>query len=307
MKRIIFLTGMLLPLLGYCQSSDTTIHKKFLTTSPRLGGINVTDMVAPVESNGNSFTIQQAVADIGIPLYKNFKSAHPVFIKSGIRYEGLFLSGDESISSNSFHSLTVPLLASYSFSRTASISFIGLATVGSDFKSNIQANDILYTAGVRIGFRPGNSFRYGITLTYISNYSGKFLLPIPDIDWTISKRLSLTAVLPARGSLMYKLSDAQSLGVTVGLGGSMYRLNDGDQQQYLHFRQNSAGLRYECKLGEKWKLNLVAGHTFLQRLETFNMDQTVPFDGFTKLNDRVANISYQQNSFMFQGGLSYEF
>src|ERR1700752_2572111 len=169
MKQIILLTGMLLPLLGYCQNADTTIAKKFITTSPRLGGINVTDMVAPIAAKGNSFTIQQAIADIGIPLYKNFRSAPPLLIKSGIRYEGLFLSGNQSISSNTFHSLPVPLLASYSLSPTTSISFIALATVGSDFKSNVEANDILYTAGIRIGFRPGNSFRYGITLTYISN------------------------------------------------------------------------------------------------------------------------------------------
>jgi hypothetical protein len=51
---------------------------------------------------------------------------------------------------------------------------------------------------------------------------------------------------------------------------------------------------------------MIAGHT-LQKLETFNMDQKVPFDRFNKLNDRVVSLSYHQNSFIFQGGASYEF
>jgi len=302
-----FLTGMLLPLLGYCQNSDTTRHSRFLTTSPRLGGINVNYIVTPVNTNGNTLTIQQPIVDIGIPVYKDFSTVHAVLIKTGIRYQGLFLSNADNISGARFHSLTVPLLLNYSLSRSTSISFIGLATIASDFKQNPEASDILYTTGIRLGFRPGNKLRYGITLTYISNYSGKFLLPIPDVDWMIDNKWSFTAIIPARATLRYKLTEAQSLGITGGLDGSMYRLNEDQQSQYLHLRQNSAGLIYEVKLDKRWKLSMVAGHTFMQKLQIFNMDQKVPFDGFNKLNDRVANVSYRQNSFIFQGGINYEF
>lgn len=300
--------GMLLPVLGYCQSVDSSsIHKKFTTTAPLLGGVNITNIVAPLDANGNTLTMQQPIVDVGFPVYKDFSTAHPILIKTGIRYQGLFLSGEQNIGSNEFHSITVPLLLNYSLSRSTNISFVGLATVGSDFKRSISSDDILYTAGVRVGFRPGKSFRYGITLAYISNYSGKFLLPIPDIDWTISNKLSLAGIIPARASLKYKLSAIQSLGITGSLNSSMYRLNEDGKDQYINLQQNSAGLIYDLKLSQRWKLNLIAGHTFSQRLETFNMDQKVSFDGFTKLNDRVANISYRQNSFIFQGGMSYEF
>lgn len=300
--------GMLLPVLSYCQSVDSSsIHKKLTTTAPLLGGVTITDIVSPVNAGSNTLTMQQPIADLGFPVYKDFSTPHPLLIKTGIRYQGLFLSGEQNIGSNEFQSVTVPLLVNYSLSRSTSISFVGLATVGSDFKRTIEAEDILYTVGVRVGFRPGNSFRYGITLIYTSNYSGKFLLPLPDIDWTISNRLSLTGIIPARASLKYKLSEIQSLGITASFNGSMYRLNDEAQDQYIHLRQNSAGLIYDLKLSRRWKFNLIAGHTFLQRLETFNMDQKVSFDGFSKLSDRVANIAYLQNSFIFQGGISYEF
>jgi hypothetical protein len=308
MKRSFFLIGMLLPVLGYCQGVDSSsMHKKLTTTAPLLGGVTVTDIISPVDAGGNTFTMQQPIVDVGFPVYKDFSAAHPILIKTGIRYQGLFLSGEQNIGSNEFQSITVPLLLNYSLSRTTSISFVGLATIGSDLKRSIGAEDILYTAGVRIGFRPSKSFRYGITLAYISNYSGKFLLPLPDIDWTINNKLSLTGIIPARASLKYKLSEMQSLGITASLNGSMYRLNDEAKDQYLHLQQNSAGLIYDLKLSQRWKLNLVAGHTFSQRLETFNINQKVPFDGFTKLNDRVSNISYRQNSFIFQSGISYEF
>lgn len=304
MKRGLILISILLPVLGYCQSVDSSsMHKKLATTAPLLGGVTITDIVAPV----GTFTTQQPIVDIGFPVYKDFSAAHPILIKTGIRYQGLFLSGQQNIGSTQFQSITVPLLFNYSLSRTTSISFVGLATVASDFKQSIGAADILYTAGVRIGFRPSKSFSYGITLAYISNYSGKFLLPLPDIDWTINNKLSLTGIIPARASLKYKLSEIQSLGITASINASMYRLNDEAENQYLHLQQSSAGLIYDLKLTRRWKLNLIAGHTFLQRLETFNLNQQVSFDGFTKLNDRVANISYRQNSFIFQGGISYEF
>lgn len=308
MKRSLFLMGMLLPVLGYCQSVDSSsMRKKLTTTAPLFGGVNVTNIVTSIDANGNSLTMQQPIVDLGFPVYKDFSAPHPILIKTGIRYQGLFLSGKQNLGSNAFQSITVPLLLNYSLSRTTSISFVGLATVGSDFKRSIVTDDILYTVGVRIGFRPSKSFSYGVTLAYISNYSGKFLLPIPDIDWTISNKLSLTGVIPARVSLKYRLSEIQSLGITGSLNSSMYRLNEDTKDQYINLQQNSAGLIYDLKLTKRWKLNLIAGHTFSQRLETFNMNQKVPFDGFAKLNDRIANISYRQNSFVFQGGLSYVF
>lgn len=300
--------GMLLPVLSYCQSADSSsVHKKLTTTAPLLGGVSVTNSVAPVDAGGNTFTIQQPIVDVGFPVFKDFSAPHPILIKTGIRYQGLFLSDGQNISGNEFHSITVPLLVNYSLSHSTSITFVGLATIGSDFKRSIGAEDILYTAGVRVGFRQRKAFKYGITLVYTSNYTGKFLLPLPDIDWTISNRLSLTGIIPARASLKYKLSAMQSLGITASLNGSMYRLNRDAKDQYIHLRQNSAGLIYDLKLSRRWKLNMIAGHTFSQRLETFNMDQKVPFDGFSKLNNRVANVAYRHNSFIFQGGLSYEF
>jgi hypothetical protein len=308
MKRSLFLGGMLLPVLAWSQNADTTLRSKLITTAPRLGGITITNQVAPIKADGNTFTMQIPTADIGIPVYKKFTSKHPILIRTGIRYQGLLLSNEKNISSTNFHSITVPLLASYSLSRATNIGFIGMATIGSDFKTSIREEDVQYTAGVRFGFRQNKAFKYGVTMTYVRNYAGEYLLPLPDIDWTISKRLSLTAILPARASLKYKLTEAQSLGLTASIGGAMYRLNEaGKEKQYLHLRQSSGGLIYDLKLGQRWKLNLVAGHTFNQRLETFNMDQKVSFNGFSKLNDRKANVSYQQNSFIFQGGLSYQF
>lgn len=307
MKRNIFLAGMLLPVLGYSQNADSTAQSKLTTTAPRLGGINVSNLIAPIKANGSTVMVYQPVVDISIPVYKNFTSQHPVLIRTGIRYQGLLLSNEKQISSTNFHSITIPLLFNYSFSRATNMSFIGLASVASDFKRDLEGKDILYTVGVRLGFRQNRAFKYGVTLTYSDNYSGKFLLPLPDIDWTINKKLSLTGILPARISLKYKISEAQSLGITTSISGSMYRLNELGKDQYIHLQQSSAGLIYDLKLGQRWNLNLIGGHTFRQRLETFNMDQKVSLNGFGKINDRISNVSYQKNSFIFQGGISYQF
>jgi hypothetical protein len=307
MKKYIFLIGILLPLLSYSQNTDSLTRAKLTTTAPRLRGITISNMLAPVTANGNTFIMQQPVADIGIPLYKKFLTKHPIVVRAGIRYQGLLLSNEKNISSTNFHSITIPILFNYSFSRATTITFIGLASVASDFKQDLEANDILYTAGVRVGFRQNKAFKYGVTLTYSHNYSGSFLLPLPDIDWTISKRLSLAGILPARVSLRYKINTTQSLGITTSVNGVMYRLHQEKQAQYVHLRQNSGGLIYDLTFGRRWKLNLIAGHTFMQKLETFNIDQSVSLNKFGKLNDRISNVSYQQNSFIFQGGIGYQF
>ncbi|MFT3823179.1 MAG: DUF6268 family outer membrane beta-barrel protein [Chitinophagaceae bacterium] len=309
MRRSIFLAGMLLPILGYSQTNDSSNIRttKLVTTSPALGGVNISNLVAPVKANGQTFTMQQPVADIGIPLYKNFLTKHPVFIKTGVRYQGLFLSGEKNIGSNNFQSVTVPLLFSYVLSRSTSITLIATASVSSDFRRNIDAGDIIYTAGARIGFRQNRSFKYGLTLAYLSDYSGKYLLPVPDIDWSINKRLSLTALLPARASLKYKLTTAQSIGITAGFNNGLYALNSTPQKQYLQLQQYSGGLIYDLTIARNWKLNLVAARSFVQKLQTFNADQKVSLNNFGNLRKRVSNVSYEQNSFIFQGGISYQF
>lgn len=307
MKKSLFLVGILLSVFGHAQSTDSSRRSKLVTTSPRLGGITITDMVAPIKVDGGTCIIQSPIVDIGIPVYKHFRSKHPVLIRTGIRYQGLFLSNGDKIGGTNFHSITVPFLYSYSFSRATNIAFIGLAAVGSDFKQDLEAQDIQYTVGLRVGFNQNKAFKYGVTLAYTSNYSGTYLLPLPDVDWTINKRWNLTGILPVRLSLKYTFSEAQSLGITTSVGGSMYRLNEDTKAQYLHLRQNSVGLIYDLKLGQRWKLNLIGGYTFMQRLETFDMDQKIRLDGFSKLNDRVSNVSYQNNSVIFQGGITYVF
>ena len=295
-----------MPCLIHAQHPDSA-RSPFVTTAPRLGGVTITNLVAPIKTGGNTFLMQLPTVDIGVPLYKNFSTVHTVLIKTGVRYDGIVLNDEKNIGGSDFHSLTVPLLASYSFSRTTNLSLIGLATIASDFKQDIVADDILYTAGVRIGFQPKSTLRYGITLTYIHNYSGNFLLPLPDIDWMISKKWNLAGVLPARLSLKYKFVPSQSIGITSWYLGSMYRLNDGTEKQYLNLQQYSAGLIYDLNLGGRWRVTLSAGHTMLQRLETFGMDQKVSFNNFGKLYHRKANISYRENSFVAQGGISYRF
>ena len=290
------------------QRSDTIVHKKLVTSAPRLGGVTVTNTFIPVKADGNTFTIQMPTVDVGIPVYKNFRTKHPILVKTGIRYQGLILSDERKIGSNNFHSISIPLLINYSFSRATNLSFISSTSINSDYKQDIEAEDILYTVGVRIGIHQNRKFKYGVTLAYTKGYSGTFLIPVPDIDWTINKRLTFTAILPARASLKYKLSEVQSLGATAWLAGNnMYRLNEPEKEQYIHLQQTNAGIIYDAQLGQRWKFSLIAGYTITQKLQTFNTDQKISFNSFADLNRRSANVSYQQKSVVVQTGISYQF
>jgi hypothetical protein len=290
------------------QHSDTTIHKKFVTTAPRLGGVTVTNTFIPVKADGNTFSIQMPTVDISIPVYKNFRTKHPILFKAGVRYQGLILSDEQKIGSNAFHSISIPLLFSYSLSRATNFAVITSTSFNSDYKREMKAEDILYTVGFRVGIHQNRKFKYGVTLAYTKGYSGTFLLPIPDIDWTINQHLILTAILPVRATLKYKLSEVHSLGVTAWLAGNnMYRLNEAEKEQYIHLQQTNAGIIYDARLGQRWKFSLTAGYTLMQKLQTFDMDQKISFNRFADLNHRNANISYQEKSFVVQTGISYQF
>src|ERR1700733_13532487 len=91
MKRALLLAGILLPFIGFTQTPDSNRQSKLLTVAPRLGGIALTDAVTPMRINGAGSMVQQHILDFGLPLYKDFTSAHPVFIKSGFRYENLIV------------------------------------------------------------------------------------------------------------------------------------------------------------------------------------------------------------------------
>lgn len=105
MKKDIFLAGILLPVFCYSQNADSSTKSILLTTSPRLGGVNITNQVASIKAGRSTFPMQLPVADIGIPLYKDFSGKHPVLIKTGVRYQGLLLSNENNIGSDNFHSL----------------------------------------------------------------------------------------------------------------------------------------------------------------------------------------------------------
>ena len=328
MKKRLFLAGLLLPVLSYAQRADTSVRstdttvrstdttvrpkdarrqKPLVTTAPRLGGVTISSQVTPVTMSGGSFTLYQPTVDIGVPIYTDFTSPHPLLIKTGLRYDGLMIDNEKNIGGSAFHTLTIPFVLNYSLNRKTDLSLLGGVMVSSDFKRDIGSGDIFYTAGARIGFRPRNTLRYGVTLVYFRNYSGQYLLPVPDIEWAIDRRWSLTAVLPARASLKYKVDKTQSLGITNSFTGGTWLLHSAGGKQYLQLQQVSAGLLYECTLAKRWKLNLIAGHTLLQRLETFDLDQKISLDGFGKLGERVHNVSYRPNSFTFQGSVSFAF
>jgi hypothetical protein len=307
MKRALLLAGVLLPFIGFSQTPDSNRQSRFLTAAPRLGGLALTDAVTPLKVNGTGSMVQQHILDFGLPLYKNFTAAHPVFIKSGFRYENLLVPNIAAFGSGAFHSCTVPLLASYSLSRKTNLTFIGLATVSSDLKQSLSFSDLQYTAGLRIGFQAGKQLRYGVTLTYVNSYSGQLLLPIPDLDWTINRRLQLSAVVPSRISLKYKFTANQSLGLTTGYMATTYGMADGKSKQYLSWQQFSGGLIYDLKLSGRWNINLVAGHSFMQRLETFDQQEKASFDNFSELNNRKPIYSDRQTSFVFQAIISYQF
>jgi hypothetical protein len=321
---LIFMAILLLPSLALAQAiNDGPLQ----TVAPKLGGINVTGMTAPISQDSKNFLINQVVVDLSVPVYKNFNTPNPVIFKAGMRYQGLFLSGESSVGADkyesnlglnnlsgqntiggtNFHSFTIPLSFTYVISPSTNVTAIAAVGFGSDLKKNLIASDIIYTGGLRMGFHQDQDFKYGVTLVYNKTYSGQYLIPIPDIEWKINDKWNLSAALPIRTSLKYKLTSAQSLGATFGLNAGEYRLNNEDRRKYVQFQQMSGGLIYDLKLFQNWKLNLICAYALMQKLQSFDNDQKITLDDFGGLSKRKTIYSNQTKSIVVQGGISYEF
>jgi len=289
-------------------STGTLYAQPLTTAAPLLGGVNTSEMVAPVKVNGNTFTAQQFSIDAGTSIYRVTRRKHPYFGRLTIRYQGLYLSGVPGIGSNSFQSFSMSFSHSYIVDKKTSVTFLGTAGFGSDFKQSIQTSDIYFLGGVRFGWQQTQKFQYGLTLAYVNTYCGQFLLPIPDFTWKITDKWTFNGILPLRTSLKYAFTKKQSLGVTMGLNTGMYRLNDEiGEKQYLQLLQYTAGFIYDGMISRHWKFNIIAGHTIVQQLQTFDNSQKLPVDDFAGFNDRVSNVSYKQNSLVLQAGLSFLF
>jgi hypothetical protein len=281
------------------------LNQPLTTYAPLLGGVNTSYIISPMSG---SLTSQQVIVDESSPVYKVMKTKHPLLIKMGARYQGLFLSGDDQIGVTNFHAFSATFSATYVLSRNTNITGIGLAGVASDFRKDIDGQDIIYSAGIRWGFRQATKFKVGVTLLYSHSYSGNVLIPLPDIDWTISDKWELEGFMPFRTSLKYKLSKTETLALTQGYTIASYRLNDiTGVGKYLESQQISTGLMYEHTFNRRWSTHLIAGYAVSSRLRTYNNDQTVGFDNFGALNKRVTDVSYDKGAFLGQFGVSYKF
>lgn len=286
---------------------NDSLSQPLTTYAPLLGGVNTSYIVSPM---GGSQTLQQAIVDESSPVYKVMKTKHPLLIKGGARYQGLFLSGSGSdpIGVSNFQSVSATFSATYMLSRNTNITALGVAGVASDFRKDVDASDIIYSAGIRWGFRQATHFKFGVTLLYSHAYSGNVLIPLPDIDWTISKKWELEGFLPFRTSLKYKLNKTETLALTQGFYTTAYRLNDPSGiGKYLELQQISTGLMYEHTFNRRWSTHLIAGYAVSSKLRTFDNNQTVGFDNFGALNKRVAEVSYNQGAFLGQVGVSFKF
>jgi hypothetical protein len=301
MKYLLFLS-LTLGCLG--------LNAQHLTAAaPLLSGVNISYIVSPVKSpKGGTFTMNQLIVDESTPVYKDLKAKHPVLIKVGVRYQGLYLSGEDKIGASNFHAISVPLIASYAFSKNTNITAIASAGVASDFRKDISGTDIYYNGGLRLGFGQSTNFKFGVTIVYSKAYSGNTLIPLPDIDWTISKKWRLEGLLPFRTSLKYKLNETQTLALTQGFNTIAYRLNDPTGMgKYLQLQQVTGGLMYEHTFSRRWSLHLMGGYAFSSKLEAFDNGQTIRFNDFGALSRRVRDISYDKGVVIGQLGISYKF
>ncbi|BAV05532.1 hypothetical protein SAMN05421788_10521 [Filimonas lacunae] len=313
MKQTFLFILTVISVRSYSQTTTSDSLSKRLsqpltTAAPLLGGVNVSYLVSAPGTDNNTFTMNQAVVDVSTPIYRAMKTKHPLFIKTGLRYQGLYLNGEKQIGIDNFHSFTIPVFMTYVFNRNTNLTVLANAGVGSDFRGDLNAEDIYYTAGMRFGFRQSKNFRIGVTLIYSKSYAGTNLLPLPDIDWTISKHWRLEAFIPFRTSLKYKFNEHQTLAFTQGFQTGNFRVHDyTGTGKYLQLQGVTTGLMYDHTFNRRWNIYLIAGMAVSQKLQTFTNDQQLGLNQFSKMNDRIPTVSYEKGGIVGQAGINYKF
>ncbi len=300
--------------LSYSQERDSIKSKLSnksigATAPPLLGGITVGVLVSPINSDDDDFVLNQNTLEMRTPLYGNTNGKHPYIGKMTLKYNGLYLSENEIFGKSNFHSLQALHTHTLILPRRRTLTFLTSVGAGSDFKEGFTGEDITFNAGLRMGWLRNRSFVFGVSIIYVNNYVGQFLLPIPDFAWKINENWSLEAILPQRISLKHNFSQFSSLGLNIEMNSGNYQIHDEEEQdQFLNFFQFNGGLNYEKVFAKRWKFNAFVGYTLTQRLQAIDNDKKAGLNDFKSLqDDDRADISLEEKSPIFQFSFSYSF
>ena len=174
---------------------------------------------------------------------------------------------------------------------------VAVATPGlaSDFEGELSTDDISFTAVLGAKYDFSDKFSLGGGAAYQRNFGDPLPMPFVLVEWAISPRLALSALLPMNATVMYSPKELFDVGVFGEIGGNQYH---GDPDKFgvnnplLKYSVVSAGPMARVHFTKWAHLTMKGGYTFLRRFEFF--------DG----SDEAETFNLKQ-SWYVQGGLVF--
>jgi len=310
--KIIILTTLVLLIVKYKSNAQETAPVQQAGEAaihPPIGSFEADYSYSPFKINNKDVSIQQVNGKLTVPLYNTLKDGRYDFFLAGIGYNGLLLSGTgNQFGSSNFHSVSASLTWQKSFSPKYALITSFTPMLSSDLK-DISGEDLTYSGAVLLKIRKSAKFSYSLGAVYSKQFFGTVLVPVVGIDWNISDKLTLSAMLPVSEKLTYQLSRKSFIGFNgdFGLGGGTYRLSQKMNSDYFQVRQVKTTLFYEYHLTGNFSVNLNAGYNFGQQLDLYAKDQKVNWVPFNNLDKLKPLEQVKKNGLTVQTGINYNF
>jgi len=100
---------------------------------------------------------------------------------------------------------------------------------------------------------------------YNSEFFGPYFMPLLGIDWKVSDRLTIFALLPSRVNLEYRLNKRFYTGIEMNFITSSYRYRD---DAFLRINDNHAKIFLDAYLTKNIVLNIHAGQTVFRKYKS---------------------------------------
>ena len=250
------------------------------TAYPTSRSQDLPENVEPAETR-----VQNIALSLGVPI--QFKSSGTLLFPS-FKYNALLLDRRPELDPqlNALHNPALQLVVLQKLSE----SWTGLAIVSgglaSDLKGDLTRDDAVFTGSLIASYAFSDDFSLGGGVTYDRRTGDLQPLPLVQLNWHLTERLRISGVVPANVIIVWRASEPITLGLSGGLQGNRYHLDEetwGIDEAEVAYSVIQAGPTIAYHVNRLLHLEVTGGWTIRRRAELL-------------LRDETQDVSYLENN-----------
>ncbi|MEM6262642.1 MAG: DUF6268 family outer membrane beta-barrel protein [Bacteroidota bacterium] len=257
----------------------------------------------PVTHQDNGYNLMNYSLEVKFPAVRDSNDVFLTGVKyTRFGYDNIFENGVENL-----HGLDLVLLYSRRFNNDARIGVFFTPGLSGDFQ-DISFGSLQYSAGVTFRFKASEKLQIGTGVAYSQQFVRHVVVPLLDINWEISDKLSLNGPIPQQLMLTYQASKKVSTGFKLQVHNTSAQFNNDTQLQVINDSYVNFSLFGHYELKKNLFLTFDVGMIAGRELELYEADTDRYWQVFTspfgKVPSPAESITLEQIP-QLKMGLSY--